>query len=63
MQGTNTAFLVAAYAILWVALVVYIAWIALRLRGVRTDVEAVRELVEERDRAASREAHVNGGTV
>ncbi len=63
MQGTNTAFLVAAYAIFWVALVVYIAWIALRLRGVRTDVEAVRELVEERDQAASREARVNGGTV
>jgi hypothetical protein len=53
MPGTNTAFLVAAYAIFWVALVVYIGWIALRLRGVRTDVEAVRELIEERDRASA----------
>lgn len=63
MQGTNTAFLVAAYAIFWVALVVYIGWIALRLRGIRTDVEAVRELIDERDRQASQAAHVHGGTV
>lgn len=59
MSGTNTAFLVAAYAIFWVALVVYIGWIALRMRGIRTDVEAVRELVEEREHGA----HAGGGNV
>jgi len=56
MSGTNVAFLVAAYAIFWIALIVYVGWIALRLRGVRTDVEAVRELLEERERAAARAA-------
>jgi hypothetical protein len=56
MSGTNVAFLVAAYAIFWIALIVYVGWIALRLRGVRTDVEAVRELLEERERAAARPA-------
>jgi hypothetical protein len=59
MSGTNTAFLVAAYAIFWVALVVYIGWIALRMRGISTDVEAVRELVEEREHGA----RAGGGNV
>ena len=50
MRG-DVGFLVAAYAIIWIALLVYIGWIALRLRGVRTDLEAVRELLDERERA------------
>ena len=48
MQG-NVGFLVAAYAIFWIALLAYVGWIALRLRGVRTDVETVRELLDERE--------------
>jgi hypothetical protein len=50
MRG-EVGFLVAAYAIFWIALLVYVGWIALRLRGVRNDVEAVRELLDERERA------------
>ena len=50
MRG-DVGFLVAAYAIIWIALLVYIGWIALRLRGVRTDLEAVRKLLDERERA------------
>lgn len=58
MQGANVVYLVVAYAVVWVALLAYLGWIALRMRGVQTDLEAVRELVEERearnDAAASR---------
>jgi hypothetical protein len=53
MRG-EVGFLVAAYAIFWIALLVYVGWIALRLRGVRTDVEAVRELLDERERERER---------
>jgi hypothetical protein len=52
MQG-NVGFLVAAYAIFWIALLVYVGWIALRLRGVRTDLESVSETLEERERTAA----------
>lgn len=45
-------YLVAAYVIVWVGLLAYLGWIALRLRGVRTELETVRELVEERERQA-----------
>ena len=55
MRG-DVGFLVAAYAIFWLALLVYVGWIALRLRGVRTDVEAVRELLDERESAARQPA-------
>jgi hypothetical protein len=55
MQG-NIGFLVAAYAIFWLALLAYIGWVALRLRGVRTDVETVRELLDERERAAAQQS-------
>lgn len=41
-------YLVAAYAIVWVALLLYLGWIALRMRGVQAELETVRELVEER---------------
>jgi hypothetical protein len=54
MQGANVVYLVVAYAVVWVALLAYLGWIALRMRGVQTDLEAVRELVEER------EAHSDG---
>ncbi len=49
MQGANVVYLVVAYAVVWVALLAYLGWIALRMRGVQTDLEAVRELVEERE--------------
>ncbi len=49
MHGANVVYLVVAYAVVWVALLAYVGWIALRMRGVQTDLEAVRELVEERE--------------
>ncbi|MEO7003093.1 MAG: CcmD family protein [Ktedonobacterales bacterium] len=41
-------YLVAAYAIVWVALLLYLGWLALRMRGVQAELETVRELVEAR---------------
>jgi hypothetical protein len=55
MRG-EVGFLVAAYAIFWIALLVYVGWIALRLRGLRTDIEAVRDLLEEREHATEQPA-------
>ena len=47
MQGGT--YLVIAYIVMWAGLLVYLGWIALRMRGVRTELEAVRELVRERE--------------
>lgn len=47
MHG-NTV-LVVAYAVIWLGLLTYIGWIALRMRGIRTELDTVRALVEERD--------------
>jgi CcmD family protein len=43
------SYVVAAYAIIWLGLLAYIGWIALRLRGVQTEVDTVRELLDERE--------------
>ncbi len=45
MQGVT--YLVVAYAIAWVGLFVYLAVVSLRIRGVRTELAAVEELVSE----------------
>lgn len=45
MQGVT--YLVAAYAIAWVGLFLYLAFIMMRIRGVRTELAAVEELVRE----------------
>ncbi len=45
-MGTN--FLIITYAIVWLGLMAYLGWIALRMRGVRADVESARELLNER---------------
>lgn len=42
-------YLVAAYAVIWLGLLGYMGWIALRVRGVRSELESVRELVAEHD--------------
>jgi CcmD family protein len=42
------AYLVAAYAIIWAGLFAYLAVITLRLRGVRTELAAIEELVREK---------------
>jgi hypothetical protein len=51
MQGGT--YLVIAYIVMWAGLLVYLGWIALRMRGVRTELEAVRELVREREQSAN----------
>ncbi|QBD81227.1 CcmD family protein [Ktedonosporobacter rubrisoli] len=45
MQGVT--YLVAAYAIVWVVLFAYLAVVMMRIRGVRTELAAVEELVRE----------------
>lgn len=45
----NLSYLIIAYAVVWLALLGYLGWIALRMHGVRTEVETVRELVRERE--------------
>ncbi|HEY7341143.1 MAG TPA: hypothetical protein VH591_09700 [Ktedonobacterales bacterium] len=51
MQGGT--YLVIAYIVMWAGLLVYLGWIALRMRGVRTELDAVRELVREREQGTS----------
>ena len=43
-------YLVAAYIAVWVGLLVYLGFLALRMRGVRTELAAVEELVREQQR-------------
>lgn len=40
-------YLVAAYLVIWVGLLLYLGFIALRIRSVRTELAAVEELVRE----------------
>ncbi|GEM_PF-744617 len=49
-------FLIASYAVLWVGLLVYIGWVALRMRGVQGEVETMRDLIAERERQAEARA-------
>jgi CcmD family protein len=53
MQGFN--YLVAAYAIAWVGLFAYLAVVMLRIRGVRTELAAVEELVREQNEKQNKE--------
>lgn len=45
MQGGT--YLVIAYIIMWAGVLAYLGWIALRMRGVRIELESVRALVRE----------------
>lgn len=45
MQGSS--YLVAAYIIVWLGLFAYLAFLAMRMRGVQTELAAVEELVRE----------------
>lgn len=44
-------YVVAAYGIIWLGLFIYLAVISLRLRGVRTELLAVEELVRSQSDA------------
>jgi CcmD family protein len=41
------SYLVAAYIVVWVGLLLYVGFLALRMRGVRTELVAIEELVRE----------------
>jgi hypothetical protein len=45
MQGFG--YLVAAYAVVWICLLVFLAVLMLRIRGVRTELAVVEQLVRE----------------
>jgi CcmD family protein len=45
MQGVT--YLVAAYAIAWVGLFAYVAFLMMRVRSINTELAAVTELVRE----------------
>lgn len=53
MQGFN--YLVAAYIVVWVGLFAYLAVVMLRIRGVRTELAAVEELVREQSEKQNKE--------
>jgi CcmD family protein len=55
MQGEGVTYLVAAYAVVWVALFIYLAFITMRIRALRTELAAVEELVHEQERKAQTE--------
>ena len=40
-------YLIAAYVVAWLGIFIYLAIVALRIRGVRTELAAVEELVRE----------------
>lgn len=48
------AFLVAAYIVVWIGLLIYLGFIALRMRGVRTELAAIEELVREQQQSAAK---------
>lgn len=45
----DIGYVIAAYAIVWAGLFTYLAVIMLRIRGVRTELAAVEELVHEQN--------------
>ncbi|WP_141727706.1 CcmD family protein [Thermogemmatispora onikobensis] len=42
-------YMVIAYALVWAGLFAYLAFVALRIRAVRTELAAVEELVREHE--------------
>lgn len=48
----GTTLLIVGYALIWLGLLAYVGWLALRMRGVRAEVEATRELLERRSSEA-----------
>ena len=44
----NFVYVVVAFAVAWVALLIYLAFVTMRIRNVRTELAAVEELVRDR---------------
>ena len=53
MHTPPATYLIITYAVIWVGFFAYLGWIALRMRGLRTELETVRELVEDHENATS----------
>ena len=49
MHTPPATYLIITYAVIWVGFFAYLGWIALRMRGLRTELETVRDLVEDRE--------------
>ncbi len=45
------SYLAAAYIVVWIGLLLYLGFLALRMRGVRTELAAVEELVREQQQS------------
>ncbi|HEY4033750.1 MAG TPA: CcmD family protein [Ktedonobacteraceae bacterium] len=43
----ESTYLIIAYAIVWLGLFAYLAFLAMRIRGVQTELAAVEELMRE----------------
>lgn len=50
---SGNIYLIAFYAIAWIGLFAYLAFVMLRIRGVRTELAAVEELVREHQQEQS----------
>jgi hypothetical protein len=50
-----SSYLIAFYAIAWIGLFAYLAVVMFRIRGVRTELAAVEELVREHQQRQSDE--------
>ena len=50
LHTPDATYLIIAYTVIWIGFFAYLGWIALRLRGLRTELETVRELVDDRER-------------
>ena len=53
MHYPPATYLIITYAVIWIGFFAYLGWIALRMRGLRTELETVRDLVEEHESGAN----------
>jgi CcmD family protein len=42
----NLSYLVAAFAVVWIGLALYLVWLGVQLGSLRRDIAALRDLVE-----------------
>ncbi len=57
----ESTYLIAAYAIAWLGLFAYLAFVAMRIRSVRTELVAVQELVREQQEHAFKTSEREAG--
>jgi CcmD family protein len=46
----NLGYLLAAYAVVWIGLGVYVAWLGAQLGSLRRDIVGLRDLLERAER-------------